>query len=43
MPSPLHPALIAQFAANDVDAQTAPGAGQHTQLSPAMWAAVESS
>ncbi|WP_068051945.1 lipase family protein [Nocardia xishanensis] len=42
VPSPLHAALIAQFAANDVDSETVLGTGQHTQMSPAMWTAVES-
>nr|WP_307624366.1 hypothetical protein [Nocardia lijiangensis] len=41
VPSPLHAALIAQFAANDVDSQTVLGTGQHTQLSPAMWDAID--
>ncbi|WP_067697918.1 alpha/beta fold hydrolase [Nocardia jejuensis] len=37
VPSPLHAALAAQFAANGVDFRTIVGTGTHTQVSPAMW------
>ncbi|WP_067817979.1 alpha/beta fold hydrolase [Nocardia inohanensis] len=40
VPSPLHAALAAQFAANGVDFQTVVGNGTHTQVSPAMWDAI---
>ncbi|MEV0461526.1 alpha/beta fold hydrolase [Nocardia tengchongensis] len=40
VPSPLHAALAAQFAANRVDFQTVVGTGTHTQLNPAMWDAI---
>ncbi|WP_040812655.1 alpha/beta fold hydrolase [Nocardia concava] len=40
VPSPLHAALAAQFAANGVDFQTVVGAGTHTQVSPQMWDAI---
>ncbi|WP_194838667.1 alpha/beta fold hydrolase [Nocardia sp. XZ_19_369] len=42
VPSPLHAALAAQFAANGVDFQTVTGTGRHTQLNPPMWAAIDS-
>ncbi|MFF3222436.1 alpha/beta fold hydrolase [Nocardia suismassiliense] len=42
VPSPLHAALAAQFAANGVDFQTVTGTGSHTQLNPPMWAAIDS-
>ncbi|WP_167477973.1 lipase family protein [Nocardia arthritidis] len=41
VPSPLHAALAAQFAANGVDFRTVTGTGRHTQLNPAMWAAID--
>ncbi|MEV6070223.1 lipase family protein [Nocardia sp. NPDC052001] len=41
VPSPLHGALAAQFAANGVDFDTVVGTGTHCQLNPAMWAAIE--
>ncbi|MEV6767455.1 alpha/beta fold hydrolase [Nocardia sp. NPDC051030] len=37
VPSPLHAALAAQFAANGVDFQTIVGNGEHTEVSPQMW------
>ncbi|MEU1428226.1 alpha/beta fold hydrolase [Nocardia sp. NPDC005746] len=40
VPSPLHAALAAQFAANGVDFSTVVGTGSHTQLNPAMWDAI---
>nr|WP_230329808.1 alpha/beta fold hydrolase [Nocardia aurantiaca] len=40
VPSPLHAALAAQFAANGVNFQTVVGTGTHTQLSPQMWDAI---
>lgn len=40
VPSPLHAALAAQFAANGVDFQTVVGTGTHTQLNPQMWDAI---
>ncbi|MVU83037.1 alpha/beta fold hydrolase [Nocardia sp. ET3-3] len=40
VPSPLHAALAAQFAANGVDFQTVVGNGTHTQVSPQMWDAI---
>ncbi|WP_067710725.1 lipase family protein [Nocardia yamanashiensis] len=40
VPSPLHAALAAQFAANGVDFQTVVGTGSHTQLNPQMWDAI---
>ncbi|MEC3951861.1 alpha/beta fold hydrolase [Nocardia sp. CDC153] len=40
VPSPLHAALAAQFAANGVDFQTVVGTGTHTQVSPQMWDAI---
>nr|WP_157554324.1 lipase family protein [Nocardia crassostreae] len=41
VPSPLHAALAAQFAANGVDFRTVTGTGRHTQLNPQMWAAID--
>ncbi|MFI9406344.1 alpha/beta fold hydrolase [Nocardia sp. NPDC052316] len=41
VPSPLHAALAAQFAANGVDFQTVTGTGTHTQLNPQMWSAID--
>ncbi|RJO77144.1 alpha/beta fold hydrolase [Nocardia panacis] len=41
VPSPLHAALAAQFAANGVDFRTVPGTGRHTQLNDRMWAALD--
>ncbi|MEC3916972.1 alpha/beta hydrolase family protein [Nocardia sp. CDC160] len=41
VPSPLHAALAAQFAANGVDFSTVLGTGDHTELNPAMWAAID--
>ncbi|MGV9838390.1 alpha/beta hydrolase family protein [Nocardia niigatensis] len=40
VPSPLHAALAAQFAANGVNVQTVVGTGTHTQLNPQMWDAI---
>nr|WP_225725383.1 MULTISPECIES: lipase family protein [unclassified Nocardia] len=41
VPSPLHAALVAQFAANGVDFQTVTGTGRHTQLNDQMYAAMD--
>ncbi|MFD4433905.1 hypothetical protein [Nocardia sp. NPDC058497] len=41
VPSPLHAALVAQFAAGGVDFQTVTGFGQHTVLSRQMWDALD--
>ncbi|WP_330184938.1 lipase family protein [Nocardia sp. NBC_01503] len=41
VPSPLHAALAAQFAANGVDFSTVTGTGQHTDLNPQMWSAID--
>lgn len=41
VPSPLHAALAAQFAANGVDFQTVTGTGEHCDLNPQMWAAID--
>ncbi|AHH21428.1 putative secretory lipase [Nocardia nova SH22a] len=41
VPSPLHGALVAQFAANGVDAHPVLGTGQHCELNPQMWAAMD--
>ncbi|WP_433668384.1 hypothetical protein ACQP06_31170 [Nocardia sp. CA-136227] len=41
VPSPLHAALAAQFAANGVDFSTVVGTGGHTELNPQMWAAMD--
>ncbi|WP_405134733.1 lipase family protein [Nocardia sp. NBC_01388] len=41
VPSPLHGALVAQFAANGVDFDTVVGTGTHCQLNPQMWAAID--
>lgn len=41
VPSPLHAALAAQFAANGVDYSTVVGTGGHTELNPQMWAAID--
>ncbi|MBF6131543.1 alpha/beta fold hydrolase [Nocardia otitidiscaviarum] len=41
VPSPLHAALAAQFTANGVDYSTVVGMGEHTELNPQMWAAIE--
>ncbi|BAW09920.1 lipase family protein [Nocardia seriolae] len=41
VPSPLHAALMAQFAANGVDFGSVLGTGGHTELNPAMWAAMD--
>lgn len=41
VPSPLHVALAAQFAANGVDFSTVTGMGGHTEMSPQMWSAVD--
>ncbi|WP_216893801.1 lipase family protein [Nocardia alni] len=40
VPSPLHAALAAQFAANGVDFRTVVGTGQHCDISPQMWSAI---
>ncbi|WP_405485893.1 alpha/beta fold hydrolase [Nocardia sp. NBC_00511] len=40
VPSPLHAALAAQFAANRVDYSMVVGTGTHTQLNPQMWDAI---
>lgn len=42
VPSPLHGALAAQFAANGVDFSTVVGTGAHCVLNPQMWSAIES-
>lgn len=41
VPSPLHAALAAQLAANGVDSQSVVGTGQHCDLNPQMWAAID--
>ncbi|WP_405485891.1 alpha/beta hydrolase family protein [Nocardia sp. NBC_00511] len=41
VPSPLHFMLINEFAAGGVDFRTVFGTGTHTQLNPAMWAAID--
>ncbi|MFC6014149.1 lipase family protein [Nocardia lasii] len=41
VPSPLHAALVAQFALGGVDVETVVGFGQHTTLSPQMWTALD--
>ncbi|GGK49009.1 lipase family protein [Nocardia camponoti] len=41
VPSPLHAALIAQFAAGNVDFDTVVGFGQHTTLDDNMWSALD--
>ncbi|NEW30813.1 alpha/beta hydrolase, partial [Nocardia cyriacigeorgica] len=41
VPSPLHAALIAQFAANRVDFRTVIGTGEHGQVDAQMWAAID--
>ncbi|WP_280234576.1 lipase family protein [Nocardia cyriacigeorgica] len=41
VPSPLHAALIAQLAANGTDFRTVLGTGEHTELNPQMWAAID--
>ncbi|WP_227979850.1 lipase family protein [Nocardia spumae] len=41
VPSPLHAALAAQLAAGGVDAQSVVGTGQHCDLNPQMWAAMD--
>ncbi|WP_255674271.1 alpha/beta fold hydrolase [Nocardia rosealba] len=41
VPSPLHAALAAQFAAGGVAFETVVGTGSHTQLNPAMWVAID--
>ncbi|RMI30357.1 lipase family protein [Nocardia stercoris] len=41
VPTPLHLALIAQFAAAGVDFRTVLGDGTHCVLSPAMWSAID--
>ncbi|KZM71857.1 lipase family protein [Nocardia terpenica] len=41
VPSPLHAALAAQFAANGVDFRTVVGTGKHVQLNPQMWSAID--
>ncbi|MGY4101155.1 lipase family protein [Nocardia sp. R16R-3T] len=41
VPSPLHGALVAQFAAAGVDFDTVLGTGKHTELNPQMWSAIE--
>ncbi|WP_278261320.1 alpha/beta fold hydrolase [Nocardia sp. AG03] len=40
VPSPLHGALVAQFAANGVDQQVIPGTGEHGTTSPQMRTAI---
>lgn len=40
VPSPLHGALVAQFAANGVGHRVVTGTGQHKELNAAMWAAM---
>ncbi|MFI1911992.1 lipase family protein [Nocardia sp. NPDC020380] len=40
VPSPLHAALVAQFAANGVDFRAIPGLGEHVVLNDAMWAGI---
>ncbi|MFE1592563.1 lipase family protein [Nocardia sp. NPDC058705] len=42
VPSPLHAALIAQFAVGNVDFETVTGFGQHTVLTSEMWTALDS-
>ncbi|MGW6699226.1 alpha/beta fold hydrolase [Nocardia sp. NPDC055049] len=41
VPSPLHAALVAQFAANGVDQQVVLGNGQHGSVSPEQLAAID--
>ncbi|MFE3543513.1 lipase family protein [Nocardia sp. NPDC059177] len=41
VPSPLHAALVAQFAAGGVDFETVTGFGQHTVLTDQMWDAMD--
>lgn len=41
VPSPLHAALAAQFAAGGVGFQSVVGTGSHCELNPAMWAAID--
>ncbi|GGN74413.1 lipase family protein [Nocardia rhizosphaerihabitans] len=41
VPSPLHAALVAQFAAGGVDFEAVTGFGQHTVLSRQMWDALD--
>ncbi|MRH86828.1 alpha/beta hydrolase [Nocardia sp. SYP-A9097] len=41
VPSPLHAALAAQFAANGVDFQTSVGTGSHGNINPQMWSAMD--
>ncbi|WP_336084424.1 lipase family protein [Nocardia sp. SSK8] len=41
VPSPLHGALVAQFAANGVDQQVVPGTGEHGTVSPRMRTAID--
>ncbi|MFI9508747.1 alpha/beta fold hydrolase [Nocardia sp. NPDC052566] len=41
VPSPLHAALAAQFAANGVDFRTVTGTGKHTQLNDQMLSAID--
>ncbi|AYF72927.1 alpha/beta hydrolase [Nocardia yunnanensis] len=41
VPSPLHAALMAEFAANGVDFGSVLGTGGHTELNPQMWAAMD--
>ncbi|MBC7300742.1 MAG: alpha/beta fold hydrolase [Nocardia sp.] len=41
VPSPLHAALVAQFAINGVDQQVVPGNGQHGSASPEQLAAID--
>ncbi|MEU8896362.1 lipase family protein [Nocardia sp. NPDC048505] len=41
VPSPLHGALVAQFAANGVGFETITGTGEHCELNPAMSAGID--
>ncbi|KAF0848701.1 lipase family protein [Nocardia caishijiensis] len=41
VPSPLHAALVAQFAANGVDQQVLPGTGPHGSVTPAQLEAID--
>ncbi|MBB5912735.1 dienelactone hydrolase [Nocardia transvalensis] len=41
VPSPLHAALVAQFAMGGVDYGTVVGTGHHCDLDPQMWAAID--
>jgi len=41
VPSPFHATLAAQFAANGVDFHPVVGTGEHCQLNPRMWSAMD--